>query len=185
MRNLNPTLWRTCRILSGKTRMKLLRCLEEHPGQNVTQLAKAVGIGISDASQELRRIQSRGLLKAERRHTSLIYHFSADPQVASARPLLKALQKALAIKTPNANKRLCEIANSLGHVRRIEMLKALMKKPQTAYSLQKEIQISQACIRRHLQPLLKCGFIQQDKKLLRYFPPRHPLAKALIRLLPE
>ncbi len=172
-------------MLSGKTRMKLLRCLEEHPGQNVTQLANAVGIGTSDASQELRRIQSRGLLKAEHRHTNLIYHFRADPQVTSARPLLQALRTALATKIPDANERICDIANSLGHVRRIKILKALMKKSKTAYSLQKEIQISQSCIRRHLQPLLKCGLVKHDKKLIHYVPPRHPLAKALIRLLPE
>jgi len=172
-------------MLAGKTRMKLLRCMEEHPGQNVTQLAKAVGIGISDASQELRRIQSRGLLKAEHRHANLIYHFEADPQVSSALPLLKALRTALASSTSDANEKMCEMANSLGHIRRIEMLKALMKKPQSAYSLQKQMQFPYPNIHRHLQPLLKCGFVRRNKQLLRYVPPRHPLGKALIRLLPE
>ncbi len=66
MKNLNPTLWRTCRMLTGTNRVRLLRELHDHPGQSVSQLAAALGIGPSDASQELRRIQSRGLLKSER-----------------------------------------------------------------------------------------------------------------------
>ena len=44
MRNLNPTLWRTCRVLSGENRIKLLRQIHDHPGQAVSELALAVGI---------------------------------------------------------------------------------------------------------------------------------------------
>lgn len=44
MKNLNPTLWRTCRMLAGTTRIRLLRELHTHPGQSVSELARAVGI---------------------------------------------------------------------------------------------------------------------------------------------
>jgi len=172
-------------MLSGKTRVKLLRCLVEESGRNVTQLAGAVGIGISDASQELRRIQSRGLLQAEHRHANLIYRLRADPQVSSALPLLRALRNTLATQTPDADQKIRDLGNSLGHIRRIEMLKELIRSPQTADHLQKRIRTSQACVSRHLQPLLKAGFVERERQLLRYIQPRHPLAKALIRLLPE
>ena len=38
---LSPTLWRTCRILSGGTRLALLRRVIKHPGLSVSELAAA------------------------------------------------------------------------------------------------------------------------------------------------
>ena len=39
MQQLNPTLWRTCRILRGRARLGLLRQILKQPGQNVSPLA--------------------------------------------------------------------------------------------------------------------------------------------------
>ena len=57
MQNLNPTLWRTCKMLAGRTRIRMLRQLLEHPGECVSALGKRVAIKESAASQELRRIR--------------------------------------------------------------------------------------------------------------------------------
>ena len=94
MQHLNPTLWRTCKMLAGRARIRLLRQLHDHPEECVSALGKRVALKEAAASQELRRIQSRGLLQAERRGVRLVYRLAADPQVASAAPLLKALQTA-------------------------------------------------------------------------------------------
>lgn len=185
MQNLNPTLWRTCRMLAGKTRIQLLRSLHRHPGQNVTELAKAVGVGVSDASQELRRIQSRGLLRPQYRGASLIYRFGADPQVRSAAPLLKALRTSLALDAPEGNERIAIIAKGLGHRKRIAIVRSLMASSKTTFALQQELQASFRTIARHLVILFDSGLIRREGRKLHYVPPTHPLAKALIRLLPR
>lgn len=185
MKNLNPTLWRTCRMLAGTVRIRLMRCLHEQPGQDVTELAQAVGVGISAASQELRRIQSRGLLQAERRKAHLIYRFGADPQVPSAAPLLKALRAALANGSADEDPRICAIAQGLGHPKRIAMVKSLIQAPKSAFALQKDVPTTFANIRRHLQFLYDSGLVRREDRALHYVPPTHPVAKTLVKLLPD
>ena len=76
---LHPTLWRTCRVLAGPTRLRLLRRVIARPGLTVQQLADAQDIGKSRASQELRRLQSRGLIQARRKSARVAYHPVPDP----------------------------------------------------------------------------------------------------------
>lgn len=185
MQNLNPTLWRTCRMLSGATRIRLLRGLHGRPGQNVSELAREVGIGLSDASQELRRIQSRGLLQAERKGVALIYRMAADPQVASASPLLKALCTSLSAKGPGQDETIRAIAQGLGHPARIAMLQSLMGSPKSAFALHQELHTNFANAQRHLRTLVESGLVRRDGRILHFVPPVHPLAKTLIKLLPR
>lgn len=185
MQMLNPTLWRTCRMLSGTTRIRLLRCLEEKPGQNVTELAQAVGVGLSAASQELRRIQSRGLLRAGHRHAALIYRFKADPQVPSAAPILKALRRALADGRPEEDQRMQAIARGLAHPKRIALVKSIRESSKTAYALHQELRLHIRTIDRHLRTLLDSGLIRRDNRKFHLVRPTHPLAKALLKLLPD
>ena len=183
MQNLNPTLWRTCRMLAGPARIRLLRCLHERPGRNVSELARDVGIGLSDASQELRRIQSRGLLQAERKGVSLIYRLGADPQVASAAPLLKALRAVLSAN--ESDEQILAVASGLGHPKRIVMLRSIMASPKSTFALQRELRTNFANAHRHAQQLLDSGFVRRDGRTLHAVPAVHPLAKVRVKLLPE
>ena len=181
--NLNPTLWRTCRMLSGTTRLRLLRAMHAQPGQNVSQLARALNLGLSAASQDLRRIQSRGLLRAEHRGLALIYRFGADPQVRSTAPLLKALTTTLATRSPDQDAVMQAIAFSFAHPKRIAILKSLLQSPKSVYALQKEIRTSFCNLQRHLRIILAGGLARRDHRVFRFVPPAHPLAKALVRQL--
>lgn len=185
MQNLNPTLWRTCRMLSGDTRLRLLRALHDQPGRNVTELARAMEIGRSDASQELRRIQSRGLLQPEHRGAALIYRVGADPQVASAAPLLKALKAAFSSAAAGQVATIRAIANGLAHPKRIAILKSLMQAPKSVYALQKEIRTEFGNLQRHVQTLRAGGLVSRKDRLLHFTAPTHPLARAFILLLPD
>ena len=185
MQNLNPTLWRTCRMLSGEARIRLLRTLHDQPGRNVTELAQAVDIGLSDASQELRRIQSRGLLQPEHRGAALVYRLGADPQVASAAPLLKALKATFASPATDSATTIQAIANSFGHPKRIAILKSLMQAPKSVYGLHNEIRTAYGNLQRHLQILLDSGLVCRKDRQLHFIAPIHPLARALLKLLPE
>ena len=183
MQNLNPTLWRTCKMLVGNTRIRLLRELREHPGECVSALGKRAGIGESAASQELRRIQSRGLLQAERRGIHLIYRMAADPQVSSAAPLLKAIQAALSTLPPERDAEMAAIAAGFSHERRIRMARALLEGPLPAVELQFVVRISAHPFHAHLATLLASGFATRSPDGVQFSVPDHPLAKALATLV--
>lgn len=183
MKNLNPTLWRTCRMLAGSTRIQLLRQLHDDPGQNIRVRADALGISQPFASQEMRRIQSRGLLQVTRRGPSVVHVPKTDPQVASAAPLLKAIWTTFDTTPPERDMEMTVIAAGLGHERRIAMVRTLMQGPQTAAQLVAAHPMAPASFYLHLRTLIASGFVQKQGRSLIFKTPSHPLAKALVNLL--
>ena len=185
MGNLNPTLWRTCKLLSGQTRIRLLRQLHQHPGRNVSELGASVGIQRANASQELRRIQSRGLLKSARRGCPLVYVMSPDPQVASAAQLLKAIEAALTSRPPERDLEMCVLANGLAHERRIRIAQALLVSPRSISDLGPIVNIPTPSLAKHVHALINSGFAVKRNRLVHFTEPRHPLARALVVLLKQ
>jgi DNA-binding IclR family transcriptional regulator len=166
------------------TRLHLFRHIVQDPGLNVSQLAERVGIGISDASQELRRLQSRGLLRRTCQGTSVRYLPIADPQVSSAAPLLKALiEEALAGNTARVEV-IATMAKGLGSERRVTIVRALRQGPQP------ENQLAAACrmhnrqsARKSLTRLKDGGWIRKDDRRIALCPVAHPVGRALLSLL--
>ena len=182
MKHLNPTLWRTCRVLSGENRLRLLRSVVEQPGQNVSQLAERMLIGVSNASQELRRLQSRGLLKRSCHGRSVIYLPIPDPQVSSARPLLKALQAVWADRHADV-KDVARIATGLGCERRIILVRSLSQQPRNATQLAETARTDPDNLKSHLRLLKASGWIAKERKLFVLRPASHPVMAALLELL--
>lgn len=183
MQNLNPTLWRTCKMLAGRTRLRLLRQLHDHPESCVSALGNRAAVKESAASQELRRIQSRGLLQAERRGVRTIYRLAADPQVASAAPLLKALQTAFAACPAERDAEIAAMAAGLAHERRIRIVRALLDGRRTRLDLQFATRISAHPFRMHLEKLLASGFVAAAGHEVQFAVPEHPVGKALAKLI--
>ncbi|MDD3440087.1 MAG: winged helix-turn-helix domain-containing protein [Kiritimatiellae bacterium] len=183
MKMLNPTLWRTCRMLAGSTRIQLLRELHDRPGQNIAALAKAVGISQPYASQEMRRIQSRGFLRPVHQGASLIYQPAPDPQVASAAPLLKAVLAAMEAQSAPHDADISRIAAGLSHERRIALVRSLLQSSKTTAQLRAEIPMAPCSFDLHLRTLIASGFVQRQNRTLSFQVPNHPVAKALARLL--
>ena len=52
-------------------------------------------------------------------------------------------------------------------------------------ALQRAVQTNHANIQRHLQTLAAGGYVRREGRLCHFTPPRHPLAKALLKFLPE
>ena len=164
MNQLNPTVWRTCRALGGSTRVRMLRQILKCPGQNVSQLAEQLEIGISDASQELRRLQSRGLLRRSCQGLSVVYLPIPDPQVPSAAPLLQALKAAFASE-PESDESIVRIAKALGHERRIAIVRALLQGPQSRQELSILARTQLVTLKKHLKWLVDgCIVIRTNKK---------------------
>lgn len=172
-------------MLAGATRVKLMRQMHEHPGGTVSELAQRVGIGLSDASQELRRIQSRGLLQVERLGACVYYRFGADPQVPSAAPLLQALKSALADHPQDRDPEIARIAKGLAHPRRMAMAKQLTQTPLKLRELQAggALPISSASL--HVRTLIQSGLVGREGRWLLLKPATHPVARALVRLLKD
>ena len=172
-------------MLAGTKRIQLLRELFERPGQCVKDLGAAVGVKRSDASQELRRIQSRGLLKAQRQGLPLIYRLEPDPQVVSAAPLLKGIQTALHSYPPKQDVEIVRIARGLANERRLAIAKALLAQSRTSGELQQSLTLSRSALSQHLQILVQSGFVVKQRMQYHFKSPAHPMGRVLVRLLQQ
>ncbi len=179
---LSPTIWRTCRVLSGRVRLELLRRVILRPGLNVSELAQETGVGISDASQELRRIQSRGLVRRTNRGPAIVYTPVSDPLVSSAAPLLRVLQ-FLWPTEHSQDPHIERLAKGLASERRVALVRILSKQPASMNDLAGRLRTAPPNLTRHLAILRETGWIFRDGRSYRLKPPTHPLQAALLDLL--
>ena len=180
---LNPTLWRTCRVLSGQVRLSLLQRILQEPGQNVSRLAEGIPIGISAASQELRRLQSRGLLRRSCHGTAVVYLPAPDPQVPAAAPLLAALKTVLTGRTADPS-RVAALAKGLGHEKRVELVQILQGQgPRTAKELAATLRTSLANLSKHLRILNDGGWVQKTGRQYALRPATTPLMSTFLDFL--
>ena len=180
---LSPTLWRTCRVLTGTTRLSLLRRIIRNPGQSVSELAAAEKIDLARASQELRSLQARGIASVERRGRTVRYYPESDPLVASAKPILRALQEACAKYPPAGDEQTVALAQGLSHARRIAVVQALQAGPRKFQALQAAVQIPGQTLWHHLRFLEAGGWVERTRGQWRLAPNDHPLAKCLLKLI--
>ena len=183
MAPLNPTLWRTCRVLAGPTRLQLLRRILAAPGATVTRAAEAAGISLSRASQELRRLQSRGLLGVERAGPFVRYFPKPDPQVPGAAPLLHALKATFARGGAARDAEAIRIATALAHPRRILLFRRLLEGPATLATLRSSSGIPFDSVHHHLQLLRRGHLVVGRPPVCRAARRNHPLAKCLVELV--
>ena len=177
---LTPTLWRTCRVLAGPTRLALLRRIVEAPNRCVTDLAAEIQVSEPRASQELRRLQSRGLVQMVRTGPWTRYRPVTDPKVASAKPLLAAARESFA-KWPDEETR--RIAHACGHERRLKILHLLQKGPRDGAELRQFGALSRPALFRHLAVLAAGGLVRRTPDGWERIGQPHPLAHAVLRLL--
>ena len=179
---LTPTLWRTARVLSGAMRLELLKAIMDQPGLSVTELAKPAGLSHPRASQELRRLQARGLVQAAREGRFVTYRPVPDPKVPSAKPILAAAKAALGKRPLEENIR---VAQAFGHDRRLRIVRELMKGARGATELGVAAGMPELALFRHLRVLKEGDVVRQTKTGWELSPNTHPLAKAMMGLLAE
>lgn len=182
-RGLSPTLWRTCRILSGATRLALFRRIIGQPGQCVSELAQAERLSWPRASQELRRLQSRGLVQVERSGRHVRYYPEPDPLVASAKPLLRAMQEICHRFPPEEDERVAKLAKGLAHAKRLKLLRLVSQEPLPAQELQARTRMPTATLWRHLGILEDAGWIRREGRTWKRAEYNTPLARCLAKLL--
>ncbi len=180
---LSPTLWRTCRVLSGPTRVALFRRIIENPGQCVSQLAKAEKISVARASQELRRLQSRGLVAVERPGRLVQYYPESDPLVASAKPILRAMQETCKRMPASRDLETVRLAHGLSHEKRLALVRELRKGEQDLDAARMKLGLSPQNFQHHVRFLAEGGWLERTGKTWRLAATDTPLARSLMDLL--
>lgn len=178
---LSPTLWRTCRVLANRVRLRMLGVLLRHDEMAVSAVARAVGVSDVVASQELRALGARGLLAARRDGLWVFYRVSPDPSIRGTMELLSALRRAFSGRTQPAEA-VFRLTTAFTHPRRIEIVRFLADGAMTSEALSRSSTIGRRALERHLAKLARRGFVRKVKGEWHLVCPRHPLAVALLQL---
>jgi len=177
---LQPTLWRTCRVLANRTRLRMLSLLFREPGLTVSRVAQRVEAELPVASQYLRALESRGLLMARRRGRWVYYQPPTARAGGFAAPLVAALRLQFR-RDSQSEEPIFKLATAFTHPRRIEIFRALGSGAQTFKRLQGATSVSGWTLRRHLNKLERRGFAVRDGDLYKARLPGGPAARVLAR----
>jgi len=181
--NLQPTLWRTCRILANGRRLACLNAVVLHPGESVGEIAARVRMPQDQASLCLRALQARGLLHACRDGRWVRYFPRPDPLVPTAAPLLAAMTRAV-VDEKRTVKHLVHCLTAFTHPRRLDILLCLRQSASLAFSkLLRQSGMSSPALVRHLRKLQARGLIIERRDGWTLAPAREPLVDVLLRLL--
>jgi DNA-binding transcriptional ArsR family regulator len=179
--SLQPTLWRTCRVLANRTRLKICALLLQQPGQTVSAIAEQLKLPLPAASQDLRALEARGLLAVRRQGRRVVYRPTPATTRTSAAELVTALrlvfrQEGSPVET------IFKTATAFTHPRRIEIFNALRKENQSPVQLCTLTGISVPSLYRHLRKLKARGFVTYHEGRWVATPRFDPLGRELTRL---
>ena len=176
-----PTLWRTCRVLANRLRLRMFRHLIEQPDQPVSEVAKHMGVSRPVASQYLRALNARGLLAARREGRWVLYRPHPDSSIREARPLLAALQRTFPAQGDPVDT-IFRLVTAFTHPRRQDIYRSLHDRELTFGELRTQTGISVDALRRHLAKLQDRGFVRSRADVYEAIVPEGELARTLSRL---
>jgi len=180
MKDLQPTLWRTCRVLANSTRLDLLRELFEVTDCAVADLATAVNISDSQASIFLREINARGLISAKRAGRNVFYSATANPKVEYSDIILNALRIACA--SGLGNDEIIHFVTAFSHPRRLQIVAALRGKPAAIQHLVFATGISLPALHRHLRKLIDRDMVEVADEHCQLKIPSCPFGQTLQKI---
>jgi DNA-binding transcriptional ArsR family regulator len=178
---LLPTLWRTCRVLANRTRLRLLMSVLQYPHGSVSAVATATGHDLSVTSIGLRALNARGLIGARRHSKWVYYDAETDPRVPAAGALLSAIRLSLR-EDPDPTDKLFHLFTAFTHPRRIEIVRELARGPRRQTELRARLAISTPALQRHLTKLKRRGIVISTKHGYRLRTTEHPVSDVLVSL---
>ena len=179
MKNLRPTLWRTCRVLANPIRLGLLRELFSAKELSVTALATRAGLSEKTAGIYLRAISARGLISARPEGRWVFYAAKTNPEVAHAGVLLSIIRDCY--KTGMENEDIIHYVTAFTHQRRIDIAAQLQQKTMTVMELSLATRISPPALHRHLKKLIDREMVEHLGKTYALKIPSNPLGQALLQ----
>lgn len=183
VRDLQPTLWRTCRVLANRTRLQMFHLLSRRSSQTVSAVAERMKLALPVASQYLRALEARGLLVTRRVGRRVEYR----PSTASAGttvPTLVAALKSTFEREPEPVETLFKLASAFTHPRRIEVFRVLKVEARTLEEIRNATGISTRALRRHLGKLEARGFVVCWSDTYAMANRADPFGRELARLAP-
>lgn len=159
--SLQPTLWRTCRVLANRTRLKLFALLLRHPRQSVSALAATLKQPLPVASEYLRMLEARGLLTVRRAGRHVTYHPSAASDGTRLADLIIALRGVFRNQN-EPEETVFKLVTAFTHPRRIQIFQHVQKQALTFSELQASAHIPDRALHRHLRKLEARGFVQSE-----------------------
>lgn len=154
---VQPTLWRTCRVLANRTRLQIFGLLAEQSPQTVSSVALRLQLPLPVASQYMRALEARGLLTSRRVGRRVDYRLGAATS-DSAQALVAALRLAFR-QDSSAVESLFKLSTAFTHPRRIEIFRVLHLEARTLNQIQAATRISVPALLRHLGKLEARGFV--------------------------
>lgn len=177
-----PTLWRTCRGLANRRRLRIFGFLVGHPPQTVSTVAKCLNLPLSTTSKALRLLESRSLLLAQRTGSLVKYSVGTD-RASTPSGLTTALRRALREVNQEENvDAIFSLVTAFTHPRRIEIFRALWDRPQRFEQLQTATGVPPWALYRHLKKLEDRGFIKHHSGLYQAAQPTNAVQRELMRL---
>ena len=177
--NRNVVLWKTCRVLANKTRLRILRRLMRGAELCVLDVAKAETLSEVVASQHLRLLYEHGFLQLERKSKWVFYRSEAPMEDSYAEYFFKIIRKKLLFGKDQSNE-LIHLFTAFTHPRRIEIAKVLLVENHTFNELIFRCDISGQALYRHLNKLMERGFIVEKNKTYKIIRKNTGLEKALL-----
>jgi len=162
-KDLRPTLWRTCRTLANRQRLRMIELLLSEPDQPVSKVAESLGMSTGTASQYLRLLNSRGLLRATRVSRWVVYRLAANDSIPGTGELLGALESTFK-RARDPIETVFRLATAFTHPRRIEIVRALGDTTLGLVELKRRTGISSEALQRHLGKLEERGVIARQPK---------------------
>jgi len=182
--SLQPTLWRTCRVLANRTRLQIFGLLTRTPALSVSAVAEHLQLSLPVASQYLRALEARGLLIPRRVGRRVQYRLNVASAMEPARELTVALRLAFQ-RDPAPVETLFRLATSFTHPRRIEIFRALAVQARTLGQLQAVTRISVPALFRHLRKLEARGFVEGRRGLYAAANRQDVFGRTLARLVAD
>src|SRR5688572_23599470 len=173
-------LWRICRVLANRPRLKLFGLLIRRPGLRVSDLARATKLSRPAASQYLRALEACGLVVARRIHRSVVYELSGRNADATARALIRPLMIRLGTDKTSIESTF-KLATTFANPGRIDVFRRLSTGPKPLAELKAATGCGGRTLRRHLAKLETRGFVCRapNVKMYQSVRPLDEFARAL------
>ncbi len=179
-RTLNPTLWRTCRVLANRTRLRIFALLARRSPQAVSAVAGQMQLPMPVASQCLRALEARGLLTVRRVGRRVYYRLNTT--TGGAAPELVAPLRLALRDEPAAIESVFRLVTAFTHPRRIEIYRVLKAEAGRVSHVRAATRISAPALRRHLHKLRQRGFVVCRGRIYAATQPAPRLGRMLARL---
>jgi len=183
---LNPTLWRTCRMLANVRRLNIIKHLVGKEPLTLTQLATVCKMSVPACSQYTRQITARGLCREIQKGRYAYFDLYPDQSIPFSAILLQSVVASLRDAKKDFKEQMADLT-AYTHVRRIKIVNFIAAKGSARLcDMQHELHISESALLRHISKLLRRSVISlSDDERYHLCNPPTLLAKELKRIVTD